>query len=96
MMEFIGEFIAAVVEVVAWVLLEVVRGVGLVLWIIFVTVRSLLVGLARLIRRLFVRKDEQRELVLAILEYHEAVADVRRIGADAKRQIRAMAKGRRR
>ncbi len=95
MMGFIGEFIAAIAEVIAWMLLQMVLATGWVLWMVIVIVGRLLLGAARLIRRLFVREDAQRELVLAVLEYHEAVADIRRIGSDAKRQLRALSKERR-
>jgi biopolymer transport protein ExbB/TolQ len=95
MMDFIGEFIAAIAEVIGWMLLQMVLATGWVLWMVLVTVGRLLLGAGRLIRRSFKRQDPLRELALALAEYHEAVADIRRIGADTRRQIRALSNGRR-
>jgi predicted lysophospholipase L1 biosynthesis ABC-type transport system permease subunit len=95
MMDLVGEFIAAIAEVIAWSLLQCVMAFGWLLWMVLVAGARLVVGCVRIVQRLLARRAAQGELAQIGLEYHAAVADIRRIGADTRRQIRLVKEGRR-
>jgi biopolymer transport protein ExbB/TolQ len=94
-MEIIGAIIVAIAELIGWFLIEFAKGLAWLVWMLAVGSARLTLGAYRLLRYFLRRRASERELTQIVLEYHAAVSDIRKIGADTRRQIREVSEGRR-
>jgi hypothetical protein len=91
MTEFVAAFFVAVLEVVLVMIAALVAGVVWCLVVGAAAIFHLGVASARSGRDLLRRRSHEREMILVVVEYQRAAADIRSISQAARREIGRLA-----
>jgi hypothetical protein len=93
--EFVITILAAVIEMMVWLVYAMVLAVGWCAWMMLVTGGRFGIGALRVGRRVLQRRATQRELAIIASEYLSAREDIQRISQTTRRRIRDLTEPRR-
>lgn len=95
MEDLIASICLGIIEMALVLLAALVFGVLWCLWLLLVAGGRFCFAALRVIQGLSARRAARRELAYIALEYQAAMTDIHRISQATRRQIRAVAEGRR-